>query len=110
MRSPRWRAQSPLTFARNYDIRSPQDRQSREGHDDGGATPKPGAVRGTHVAPLGTLAFRVGRRVRISFAPAKSLLRTGGYVDPCRRDGLFAVAVDNCQSWRSTVAAVTDPA
>src|ERR1700738_970604 len=31
--------------------------------------------------------------------PAKSLLRTCGYVDPCRRDGLFAVAVDNCQSW-----------
>src|ERR1700732_1681573 len=52
------------------------DRQSREGHDDGGATPKPGAVRGTHAAPLGTLAFRVGRRVRISFAPAGSHLRT----------------------------------
>src|SRR6202043_3429859 len=47
-------------------------RQRREGHDDGGATPKPGAVRGTHVAPLGTLAFRVGRRVRISFALAAS--------------------------------------
>jgi hypothetical protein len=37
--------------------------------------------------------------VRIRFPPAKSLLRTCGYVDPCRRDGLFAVAVDNCQSW-----------
>jgi hypothetical protein len=41
----------------------------------------------------------VGLRVRIRFPPAKSLLRTCGYVDPCRRDGLFAVAVDNCQSW-----------
>ena len=37
--------------------------------------------------------------VRIHLPPAKSLLRTCGYVDPCRRDGLFAVAVDNCQSW-----------
>src|SRR5271155_3937151 len=35
-----------------------------------------GAVRGTHVAPLGTLAFMVGRRVRISFAPAASQQRT----------------------------------
>jgi len=35
-----------------------------------------GAVRGTHVAPLGTLAFRVGLRVRISFAPAASPVRT----------------------------------
>ena len=35
--------------------------------------------------------------VRIQLSPAKSLLRTCGYVDPCRRDGLFAVAVDN---WR----------
>jgi hypothetical protein len=35
-----------------------------------GATPKTGAVRGTHVAPLGTLALRAGRRVRIFFAPA----------------------------------------
>src|SRR5271169_2542839 len=47
------------------------DRASQEG-----APPKPRAVRGTHVARLGTLAFRVGRRVRISFAPAGSLLRT----------------------------------
>jgi hypothetical protein len=30
-------------------------------------------VRGAHVAPLGTLAFRVGPAVRISFAPAESL-------------------------------------
>src|SRR5271168_2314700 len=35
-----------------------------------------GAVRGTHVTPLRTLAFRVGRRVRMSFAPAGSPLRT----------------------------------
>jgi hypothetical protein len=40
-----------------------------------------------------------GPMVRIHLPPAKSLLRTYGYVDPCRRDGLFAVAVDNCQSW-----------
>ena len=45
------------------------------------ATPKPGAVRGTHdVAPLGTPAFRVGRRVRISFAPAASLRTIGSAV------------------------------
>jgi hypothetical protein len=35
-----------------------------------GATPKPGAGARSHVALLRTLAFRVGRRVRISFAPA----------------------------------------
>jgi hypothetical protein len=38
-----------------------------------GATPKPGAGARSHVALLRTLAFRVGRRVRISFAPAASL-------------------------------------
>jgi hypothetical protein len=37
-----------------------------------GATPKRGAVRGP-MWLLRTLAFRVGRRVRISFAPARSL-------------------------------------
>jgi hypothetical protein len=37
-----------------------------------GPTPKLEVVRGTHVAPLGTPAFKVGRRVRISFAPAVS--------------------------------------
>src|SRR5438270_6991238 len=42
-----------------------------------GPTPKLEAVRGTNVAPLGTLAFRVGRRVRISFAPAGSLRTVG---------------------------------
>ena len=41
-----------------------------------GPTPKLEAVRGTNVAPLGTPAFRVGRRVRISFAPAESQQRT----------------------------------
>jgi hypothetical protein len=45
------------------------------------------------------LAAAGGPRVRIRLPPAKSLLRTCGYVEPCRRDGLFAVAVDNCQSW-----------
>jgi hypothetical protein len=48
---------------------------------------------------LSCVAAYGGPRVRIHFPPAKSLLRTCGYVDPCRRDGLFAVAVDNCQSW-----------
>jgi hypothetical protein len=43
-----------------------------DGASQEGATPKLGAVRGTHLAPLGTLAFMVGRRVRISFAPAAS--------------------------------------
>jgi hypothetical protein len=41
-----------------------------------GPTPKLEAVRGTNVAPLGTPAFRVGPRVRISFAPAGSQVRT----------------------------------
>jgi hypothetical protein len=49
-----------------------------EGASQEGATPKPGAVRGTQWAALRTLAFRVGRRVRISFAPAASLVRTRG--------------------------------
>jgi hypothetical protein len=47
-----------------------------EGASQEGATPKPGAVRGTQWAALRTLAFRVGRRVRISFAPAASQVRT----------------------------------
>jgi hypothetical protein len=34
----------------------------------------------THVALLRTLAFRVGRRVRISFAPAANLVRTGEFI------------------------------
>ena len=46
----------------------------------GGRDSETGAVRGTHVAPVGTLAFRVGRRVRISFAPAESLRTIGSAV------------------------------
>src|SRR5277367_3782264 len=46
-------------------------------HSQEGPTPKLEAVRGTNVAPLGTPAFRVGRRVRISFAPAGSLQTIG---------------------------------
>jgi hypothetical protein len=37
------------------------------------------------------ILFREGPRVRIRLPPAKGLLRTCGYVDPCRREGLFAV-------------------
>src|SRR5437764_9333705 len=37
---------------------------------------KPGRYAGPLLAPVGTLAFRVGRRVRISFAPAASHQRT----------------------------------
>ena len=42
-----------------------------------GATPETGSGARSHVALLRTLAFRVGRGVRISFAPAASLRTTG---------------------------------
>jgi hypothetical protein len=54
-----------------------------------GPTPKLEAVRGTNVAPLGTPAFRVGPRVRISFAPAVSLQTLGP--SRCRCTGPFRV-------------------
>jgi hypothetical protein len=50
--------------------------QAKEAGEEEGATPKPGAVRGPMWRLLRTLAFRVGRRVRISFAPAVSQVRT----------------------------------
>jgi hypothetical protein len=53
-----------------------------------GPTPKLEVVRGTHVAPLGTPAFKVGRRVRISFAPADSPC-LAGYSPLRRKAGLF---------------------
>jgi hypothetical protein len=81
------RAGPPIPCDRHVSIRTREDEDvgaaggvaatpQNDGAPQEGATPKPGAVRGTQWAALGTLAFRVGRRVRISFAPARSQQRT----------------------------------
>jgi hypothetical protein len=90
------RAGPPIPCGRHVSIRTPEDEDvgaagavaatpQNDGASQEGATPKPGAVRGTQWAALGTLAFRVGRRVRISFAPAASQQRTR----PFRRSSKF---------------------
>jgi hypothetical protein len=82
------RAGPPIPCDRHVSIRTREDEDvgaaggvaatpQNDGAPQEGATPKPGAVRGTQWAALGTLAFRVGRRVRISFAPAASLQTFG---------------------------------
>jgi hypothetical protein len=66
---------------RRLSVRTPRGRRHRRGRRfSGGRDSEIGAVRGAHVAPLGTLAFRVGPAVRISFAPAGSQERTGGVI------------------------------
>ena len=57
-------------------IRAPRAKASPRPAFSGGRASETGAVRGTHVAAVATLAFRVGRRVRIPFAPAASHVRT----------------------------------